>query len=51
MFANQDPSQMQALLRQVQTMSDEQINALPDNFKQQVLYVKEQIRLGNVRLE
>jgi hypothetical protein len=51
MFAGQDPQQMQALLRQVMGMTDEQINALPEQFKQQVLYVKEQIRMGHVQLQ
>jgi hypothetical protein len=51
MFAGQDPQQLQVLLRQVMTMTDEQINGLPEQFKQQVLYVKEQIRLGHVRVE
>jgi hypothetical protein len=51
LLAGQDPQQMQTLLRQVMTMSDEQINGLPAEFKQQVLYVKEQIRLGHVRIE
>lgn len=51
LLAGQDPQQMQTLLRQVMTMSDEQINGLPAEFKQQVLYVKDQIRLGHVRIE
>jgi hypothetical protein len=51
LFAGQDPAQMQTLLRQVMGMTDEQINGLPEHFKQQVLYVKEQIRSGHVRLE
>jgi hypothetical protein len=51
LFAGQDPAQMQTLLRQVMGMTDEQINGLPEQFKQQVLYVKEQIRSGHVRLE
>lgn len=51
MFAGQDPQQMQTLLRQVAGMTDDQINQLPEQFKQQVLYVKEQIRLGHVRIE
>jgi hypothetical protein len=45
-FAGQDPAQLQALLQQVQTMTDEQINGLPEHFKQQVLYVKAQIAAG-----
>lgn len=51
LLAGQDPQQMQTLLRQVMAMGDEQISALPEQFKQQVLYVKEQIRLGAVRIE
>lgn len=51
LLAGQDPQQMQTLLRQVMAMGDEQINGLPEQFKQQVLYVKEQIRLGAVRIE
>lgn len=47
----QDPQQVQSLLRQVMTMTDEQINALPEQFRQQVLFVKEQIRIGAVKLE
>eukprot|EP00775_Hariotina_reticulata_P009623 gene9623-9784_t len=50
-FAGQDAAQMQALLRQVQTMTDEQINMLPEQFRNQVLFVKEQIRLGYVKVE
>lgn len=51
LLAGQDPQQMQTLLRQVMGMTDEQINGLPEQFKQQVLYVKEQIRMGHVRIE
>lgn len=50
-LGGQDPQQMQALLRQVMTMTDEQINSLPEQFRQQVLFVKEQIRLGAVKVE
>jgi hypothetical protein len=42
---------MQQLLRQVQTMTDEQINSLPEQFRQQVLFVKQQIALGLVKVE
>ena len=50
-LGGQDPVQMQQLLRQVQTMTDEQINSLPDQFRQQVLFVKQQIALGIVKVE
>lgn len=45
-----DPAAAQtaALLRQVASMTDEQINQLQPEHKAQVLYVKEQIRLGVV---
>ena len=43
--------QTAALLRQVLSMSDEQINALPPEYRTQVLYVKEQIRLGAIKVE
>ena len=39
-----------ALLRQVLSMTDEQINALQPEHRAQVLYVKEQIRIGAVSL-
>jgi hypothetical protein len=45
--ATADP-QTAALLRQVASMTDEQINQLQPEHKAQVLYVKEQIRLGVV---
>jgi hypothetical protein len=43
--------QTAALLRQVLSMSDEQINTLPAEYRAQVLYVKEQIRLGAIKVE
>eukprot|EP00878_Enallax_costatus_P013429 GHUV01014043.1.p1 GENE.GHUV01014043.1~~GHUV01014043.1.p1 ORF type:complete len:437 (+),score=157.78 GHUV01014043.1:131-1441(+) len=47
----QDPQQVQGLLRQVINMTEEQISALPEQFRQQVLFVKEQIRIGAVKVE
>jgi cleavage stimulation factor subunit 2 len=39
------------LLRQVMVMTDEQINALPEEYRNQVLYVKEQIRIGALKVD
>jgi hypothetical protein len=44
-------AQTQALLRQVQTMTDEQINLLPQQFRDQVMFVKQQIAMGVVKVE
>ena len=41
---------MQALLRQVMSMTDEQIAALAPEHRQQVLFVKQQIASGAVQL-
>ena len=43
--------QTAALLRQVLGMSDAQIAALPDEYRQQVLFVKDQVARGAVKLE
>jgi hypothetical protein len=42
--------QTAALLRQVASMTDDQINALAPEHRAQVLFVKEQIRLGTVHV-
>lgn len=46
-----DPNAMQALLRQVMSLSDDQIAALAPEHRQQVLYVKEQVRAGQLQLQ
>lgn len=46
-----NPDATAALLRQVNSMTDEQINVLPPEYRQQVLFVKEQIRLGVIKVE
>ncbi len=45
-----NPEETMALLRQVLSLTDEQIAALAPEHRQQVLYVKEQVALGNLKL-
>ena len=46
-----DPNAMQALLRQVMSLTDEQIAALAPEHRQQVLFVKDQVMSGKLQMQ